>query len=342
MSADSSHIDSYGWARARPVFRYAVGAAVILTFSLVADYTLSYLTPVLALNFLNPGMKPQTFKTGIAFLIMLAVTSFFAVIFSRIFISFPMVFLPMFALVLLLVLYSKRLNAIVKLFLTLSLTLIPFVSLVSTRLGSVIAINLIINALVALLLVWLVFLIFPFNEKAIHSTKAGQVRSEQERYRDAINTVIVVMPLFILYFIYQWSGAILVLIFVMILSLTPATRNAKAGIFMVIANIAGGIGAIIVFNLLTVVPNVFFLFLLTIIAGLLMGSRLFSGRPGASLYGTAFSTFLLILGSVTGSEGEAGDKVWTRVLQMSMAVSYVVIAFTVIRQFSRSKKELNT
>ncbi len=58
----------------------------------------------------------------------------------------------------------------------------------------------------------------------------------------------------------------------------------------------------------------------------------------ASVYGMAFSTLLLIIGSVTGSDGDgAGGKVWSRVFQIMVAVVYAVSAFGLIAKLRSAK-----
>jgi hypothetical protein len=54
----------------------------------------------------------------------------------------------------------------------------------------------------------------------------------------------------------------------------------------------------------------------------------------------AFSTFVLILGNVTSFRGEAGEEVWTRILQLGIVVIYIVIAFGVVDHFSSHKKSI--
>jgi cellulose synthase/poly-beta-1,6-N-acetylglucosamine synthase-like glycosyltransferase len=80
--------------------------------------------------------------------------------------------------------------------------------------------------------------------------------------------------------------------------------------------------------------------MLILLAGLLFGKEVFSRKPFASLYGMAFSTFLLILGDVISFTGDAGEKVWMRILQLSIVVIYIVIAFRLVDYFSSSKKEI--
>ena len=90
--------------------------------------------------------------------------------------------------------------------------------------------------------------------------------------------------------------------------------------------------------MLTIVPDIIFLGLLVLLAGLLFGKVLFSKKPVAQLFGMAFSTFLLILGNVTAFRGEAGEAVWTRIFQLGIVVIYLVTAFALAGYLSTLKK----
>ena len=75
----------------------------------------------------------------------------------------------------------------------------------------------------------------------------------------------------------------------------------------------------------------------TLLAALAFGRQVFSGKKTAALHGMAFSTLVLIIGSVTTSTDDASSKVYERVLQIMFAVVYVVVAFGVLDHFFRSK-----
>ena len=75
----------------KPVLRYASGSAMIMLVAMGADYTLSYLTPVLALGFLSPGSNAPTLKSSAAFLAVIAGASLAGVLFTRFFLDFPLV-----------------------------------------------------------------------------------------------------------------------------------------------------------------------------------------------------------------------------------------------------------
>jgi len=326
-----------------PVLRYAMGSAIVMMFAMGADYTLSYLTPVLALGFLAPGAKAPNLKSNTAFLLVIAGASLAGVMFTRFFLDFPLVFLPLLVLAIFHIYYTTSLQKM-KMWLIIALLLIPMVSMESASLGNVVAINLVVNAIVAIALISLVYFIFPASKPACEETKADspQTESAMERFHSALQKTMVVMPVLVLFFVFNWSNALLVLIFIAILSMNPATSSKKTGIAIIIANLGGGLAAILAFNLLTVMPAFYFLGLLVLLGGLLFGRAFFSRKKAAPLFGMAFSTFLLILGNVTSFRGEAGEAVWTRILQLAIVVIYIVIAFSVVDHFSSHNKSLTS
>jgi hypothetical protein len=326
----------------QPVLRYAFGSAIIMMTAMALDYTLGYLTPVLALGFLAPGAKPPTLKSSLFFLLLIFVTSLTGVLFSRFFIDYPLVFLPLLILIIFHLYYDNKLNQM-KIWFLISLMLIPMISQQSVQMGNMVAVNLVLNAFLAIVLVTVVYFLFPARNNIAAEKKAqvAETLNPKQRFTEALKKTLVLMPLLVLFFVFSITNAILILIFASILSMNPATSNKKAGIALILANLGGGLLAIIAFNLLTVVPDFIFLGLITLFTGLLIGQKLFSKKPLSSLFGTAFSTFLLILGNVTSFVGEAGEMVWTRIFQLAIVVIYVVVAFYLVNDFIPTRKTEN-
>lgn len=328
------------WLEIRPHLRYAVGAVFIFGISSFLNYDLAYLTPVLALGYLAPGAKPLSLKQGASFVIILAVLTAFAVVFSEMFMEYALVFIPLLLLVLLWIYYTDKLPMIVKLFALVSLVIIPFVSIDAGVIGSFVASKLVFNAFMAILLSQIVFLVFPYCEadKPFEKQKqnaAGQ--QEQERLNHALNIILVVAPLLLAFYAFKWSSSVLILTFVAILSVSPALSNPKVGLAMIIANSIGGLFGILAYKLLVIVPNFAFMIMVCLAVALMFANKLFSDSKFASVFNTALSTFLLILGSVTSSDDEAGSKVYTRVIQIALAVTYVVVAFKLLNYWIESK-----
>ncbi|WP_168796605.1 hypothetical protein [Cognatitamlana onchidii] len=324
-----------------PIYRYVLGASFILLVSSLLNYSLSYLTPVLALGYLAPGVKPLSLKQATSFLMVLLLANVIAIVFSSIFLNYTLVFIPLFALGVLWLYFSDKLPMMVKVFALISFLLIPMLSIQSGKIGAFVAVSLINNALMAVVLTQIVFLIFPWgqtDEVFFKSNPVAPVKTENQRFKYAVNILAIVFPVVLLFYFFGLYDSLVVLIFISILSMSPALANAKVGLVMIVANIIGGLMAILVYHLLTVVPMLLTLILLTLLVGLVFASKLFSKHKFAPVFGTAFSTFLLILGSVTSSDAEAGSKVWTRIIQIGIAVIYVVIVFRVMEYFNNSRK----
>ncbi len=324
-----------------PVLRYAFGATIIITAAMALNYTLAYLTPVLAIGFLVPGSKAPTLKSSVLFLLIILSSCFSGFIFSRLFLNYPLVFIPLLILIIFHVYYTTRFQQM-KVWFVISLLVIPMVSMQTPQLGKMVAVNLFLNAMIAMVLVGLVYFLFP-GDPANETVKKKSVAAltPGQRFITAGKQIIVITPLLVLFFVFNWTGALLVLIFVTLLSMSPAASSKKAGVALIVANLGGGLFAIVAFNLLTVVPELIFLSLLTLFTGLLFGAVLFSKSPFAPLSGTAFSTFLLVLGNVTSFTGEAGEMVWSRIFQLGIVVVYVVVAFYVVNHFIPSEKNKN-
>ncbi|MDC9724222.1 MAG: hypothetical protein PSN34_15845 [Urechidicola sp.] len=337
-------MNTYNWSLSKPILRYVLGTCLILTVTTLMNYELSFLTSVLALSFMAPGAKPLKFKQAAIFIIILTFLTGFSYVFSAIFLDYPFVFMPILCLGILWIYYSQKLPMVIKLFALMSVLIIPLLSLEANVVGGIIAMSLVFNTFMAICLTQLMFVIIPWSkadEKFVKVKGAVKKKSPRVQFAYAINILFVLLPLLLLFFIFKLSGGLLVLIFAAILSISPALSNPKTGAVMIVANIIGGLFAIIAYKLLVIVPLFPFMIALTFIVGIFFASNLFSKKKIASVFGTAFSTFLLILSSVTSSDAEAGSEVWTRVVQISFAVIYVVVAFRVLNFFINKKKLSN-
>ncbi len=328
------------WSDSIPVFRYVLGSAFIMAVTALLNYDLAYLTAVLGLGYMAPGAKPLTLKQGIGFVLILAALTFLAVMFASAFQLYALVYLPLLLLTLLWLYYTDKLPMMVKLFALISIVLIPFLSIDSTAIGAYIATILVFNAFMAILLTQLVFMIFPLceaDQKFLKEKAEAPKQSRQQRYVYAVKILCILSPLIVFYYLFQWSSSVLILTFVTILTVSPAFANPKVGLVMIVANTLGGLFGILAYELLVMAPSFVFMMLLILLVGFVFGQKLFSDSKYAGIYGSAFSTFLLILGSVTASEDEAGAKVWDRVIQIALAVIYVVVAFGLLDRLTKRK-----
>lgn len=328
------------------IARYATGSTIAMAVAMGFNWNLSFLVPVLSLSFFSTPAPRPTLKAGVSFVAVITVACVAGLAVVRYLIPYPAIFFPIAGLLLLRIFHAMSSGKAPLLYtwLMLALLLIPMVALESVVLARGIAFAIAVGAVATILVVWLTYGLLPdppsvLVEEAQQAKKPTLVPDVQERFETAVLSTIVVFPVMAIFFLFQWSGGLLVLIFIALLSSQPAfAKNLKMGTGLVLGNAIGGLAAIITYELLVIVPELGFLVLLTFLAGLVFGTRVFSGKATAPVFNMAFSTVLLIIGMTTGMGGDAGAKVYTRIAQVMVAVVYVVAAFSVAEKFTESRR----
>ena len=323
------------------MLRYAFGAGLLMAVAMGFDWILAFLLPVLSLSFLAPGKKPLGLGGGLIFVGSVALACSLGLLLAYFFLSNPPIHILITFLLLFHIFYTRSpiFTSYVKVWLLVAILVIPNIALQSHELATIVAMNLIVDAVCAVFLIWFIFLLFPENQQTVAQPEKNHAAPKaaptmKERFATAFTSVLVVMPIYLVFYFATVSNALVVLVFIAILSMQPAfAKDFRVGKALIIGNTVGGLAALVAFEILTVVPEYGYLLLLVLLGGLVFGQYVFGKGPGAPVYGMAFSTFLLIIGSVTGSSGEdAGGKVWWRVLQIMIAVIYVVSAFGLIEK----------
>ncbi len=348
MSGKIMQIWRLRWFDKREIssFRYALGASLAALIAFGFAWEMSFLVPVLLLGFLAPGAKRPTFQGGVLFVGQIAFASIISLIFCIFFLDYMLIYLPLLALLFFYLFFTEKIKPVPKTWLLVSFLLIPLLGLQSMKIAYFITISLIFNSAVSLLIVWIVFALLPDpaseqTENIPEITKMeAPGNSDREKLQLALERLIVVFPVVLFFFFFQWTGSALVLIFIAILSMQPGfAKDFKAGKILIAGNLMGGIASIVVYEWLVIVPEFYFLGLLVFLTGLVVSINLFSSKPVAPLYGMAFSTFLLIIGKSTTGTEDAGASVWIRVLQILTAVIYIVFAFGLIEYFKNNRKD---
>ena len=323
------------------IFRYALGGTLALGLALGIDWRMSFLTAVLALSFLGTPAPRPTAKAMASFAGVVAVACSLGVMAAAVFLPYPVVFLLLEGLVLFLLFYHGARGAppLLIVWLMIALTVIPVVGLISMALAIAVAKGIVVGAVTALAVVWLAHILVP--DPAVTGPAALTPRapptppSPRAAAARAWLNVTVVYPVVVVFYVFGLTS-VLVLVFVALLSMQPSLEKGfKAGMALIVGNTLGGVAAIVMYELLVMVPQFGFLLVLTLMAALFFGSRLFSDSPKAPLFGMAFSTLVLVIGSTTSSYGDAGSKVWTRVIQITIAVVYLVVAHRLVARLRR-------
>ena len=329
----------------RKTLRYAVGIAISFAVAFGFNWPLSFMVIILANGFLL-GTRPS-FKAGMGFILSIIIAVLVGILLSNLLLDSKYIYLMVIGVVLLNLYYADQhtLSPILKLFLIVFTLVIPLISLQSLAMGSMIGMAFIIGAIVALLITWSVFAILPDLEieNTIAKPKSNSkpvVPTSRERFVTAVRSLVVVFPVIVLFYFFNWQNSALILIYVGMYSSFPGfAKDFSMGKGLLVGCITGGIIAFFIYEIIVVVPVLFFLVLLFFGVSLWIGNEILTGGRFAGPVKSGFSTVIAILGSAIGSnEVDAGGKILSRVLQVSVVVIYMVLAFGLIEKLFPGKK----
>ncbi|MFS4416638.1 DUF2955 domain-containing protein [Maribacter sp. 2307ULW6-5] len=326
----------------RNILRYAFGATVGLLLAITFGGLMGYLLPLLALPFLA-GNKALGLAEGLMFMVVMALAVLFVNVVILFFVDYPAVLILVLFLLIFHIFYArhKLLPPPVKILLMACLLSIPNLATKSVALAQGISLGMVVMASASVLLTWLCYYVFPADGvPAPAKASLPPVRTtgyRKKEYREALTKTIVIFPAVLLFYFVELTSALLVLIYISILTFQKGFgKGFDEGKLLVLGNLIGGVLAIVFYELVALVPTLPFYFLLMLLVGIFIASRLFGPSPLAPIYGTAFTTFLLVIGITTSfGSTDAGTKVWVRVSQIMMAVIYVAVFFGFIYEWRK-------
>jgi hypothetical protein len=165
--------------------------------------------------------------------------------------------------------------------------------------------------------------------------------STQAALRLALRAWLVVLPIAIVFLFSSASTSyVIVMIKVATMGQQSGSSDAKdMGRSLIASTLWGGIGAIVMWHLLSAWPSLGFYALLMAIAALLYGRRIFMGagmHPNASMWSYAFLTMVVLIAPAvldSTSGAAAGAAFWSRLVLIGFTAFYGSLAIIVFDAF---------
>ena len=317
--------------------RLATGVLLAMATAQVIAWPFAYLTPVLIVSLLAAGTPPMPLGAGLRLLLLIALAVLLGQVASEFLLNYPVMFLGLLGLALLLVFYAAAggLPPFIVLVVLIGLLVIPMLNHLHPAVAKEVSAGLFKSSLAAVLLTWVAHALVSGGFREAGPKSAGPPAPEV-RIRYALGRTAIVLPVVIVLFTYNLTGKILMLIMVCTLVMQPdAASGRKGGLGLIAANVVGGLAAVLCYNLLVAVPMLPMLLLLCTLAALLAGQWANSDHRLAALAPGVLSTILLLVGSsidaasiVTGTEADL--KFYKRVFQIFLAALYTSWALALL------------
>ena len=285
--------------------------------------------------FLGKKGERPTIKKSILILIAFAFLGTIGNSLGKYLIDFPLVILPILGLI---IFYSYRLTKIpatVRLLFLMLAVLLTFVNVQGNFLGSFVLQLLLLHLAIALAVIQFSFLLFPVSNEIQATEKptpTGQPKLNLDRL--AFNGMLVLLPVVALFLIFNLNVLPITLVFIVILGFDPFMYRSKKAKVMIVGNFLGGLLGLLAYNILVIAPSyLIYIFLIITIGGYFV-QNLFSGKKTAPIYDLAFKTFFVVMGSLSVSDTSAASTISDRLLQLGLAILYLIIAFKTVNTFN--------
>ncbi len=331
------------------ILRLALGTALSLWFSQAVGWQMSFIAPVFTLLVLGLPLPVLKLKQGVAFIAVLAVALYSGMLLLPLLLEQPAVGLLLLTLALFWSFYftAKGGSALLGTFATVGLALVAGVGSVNVDALLIIAGDVVFAAAVGIIFVWIAHGLLPDSLATDIAPMAGKKPLEAPKPDladarwSAFRSLLIVLPVALLLMLSSSSTAYIA-VMIKVASMGQQATNddtRAAGRSLILSTIIGGIGAVIGWELISMVPTLTFYTLLIGLAGLIIGPKIFQGvamHPQAGTWSYGFMTMLILLAPAV-MDGIGGDsasvKFWDRIIMFAGATLYAVAAVYVVDAF---------
>jgi hypothetical protein len=340
---------------ARRILRLALGTALCLMCSQALDWPLAFIAPVLTLFILGLPLPAPGIRSGLVLILALLapMTAGLALLPFLMHARWAGILLTALALFYSFYYTARGGSAALGSFMTMGLTLVVTIGSVNGDVLVVLIKALGINAVIGVAFVWVAHALLPdppVEAAAAAGPPPAAAKTEPaDAQRNALRSLLVVLPL-VLAFLFMSASPSYTVVMIKVASMgqqASADDSKHMGRSLLTSTIWGGVGAIAAWYLLSIWPSLVLYTLLTALAGLLFGRRIFNGQAvhrDFSTWSYAFLTMIVILApAVLDSpiSSGAGTAFWSRLLLFVVIAVYGTVAVAVFDAFWPARETLD-
>lgn len=311
--------------------RFAFGLTLATAICFGVAWPLSFVSVLLVGKLLSTNKPYLEPRECLGLFVIISVSMFGGLLLALTLLQYPSAFIITLTFILLRIYYlgSRGAAPIMIIMMLIGFTVVPLLGLQSMTLALEAVLALIFSTAAALLIACIAYALVPGGEIA---KSTAQQKTEHGDLGSAIKSTIVVLPLLLYVYLGNKSDAILMLIFVAILSQnTELESGVKSGIGLVLGNLIGGAFGIVIYNALVAVPSYTFFILLMASVWLIFSQQVFREAPRGALFGIAMSTVIVVLSGALGFfSTDASSTVYVRIFQLTLVAAYIALSFSII------------
>jgi hypothetical protein len=335
------------------ILRLALGTGLSMWVSQAVAWDLSFIAPVMTLFILALPLPALSLKMGIKFLAAMTLSMYASLLLLPWLLDYPLVGLILLVLALFWSFYytASGGSPVLGTFATVGIALSTAIGSVSVDATLMLISGLIMNATIGIVFVWIAHALVPDSKAGGFPGPTGPQGSaapdpDTARW-SALRSTLIVFPI-AFWFMLSGASTSYVPVMIKVASMGQQATNEGArfaGRSLILSTIIGGIGAIIGWNVLSVVPELSVYALLIGLGGLVFGPLIFKGKgmhPEAGTWSYAYLTMIVILAPAvmdSASGNSANMAFWSRLLMFALATLYGVAAVYVVDAFRPARAD---
>lgn len=294
--------------------RLGLGTALSLAISFGMDMPIPMVAPALAAFLLVSMNRPLSFKSGLALVVLLVVTTGTGLLLGPLLRYYPPVGVMVIGLCLFLAFRfgMRGGNSLASLFLVVGLTMISSAGTIDFRLAAMVVEALAKGLLVAIIMLGVCHLLLPEPSDA-PAPPAAPILPPAVASRMALRAALVVMPAFLLALTDPLGYMPIIMKSVSLGRQSCVTKAHGAARELLGSTLLGGVLAVLFWCALSLSVNLWMFFLWMLLFGLLIARRLYRLRPTrhpASFWLNTLVTLIILLGQSV-QDSVAGKDVYT-------------------------------
>ena len=326
--------------------RYAVGVTLALILAYSIEWPLAFLVPVLTAVLLAMPLPMPNFRAGLTNMLYTLSAFFVGAIYTLLLLPFPLVYVPMLGLAMFNIYYLLNRGGPFwfVLMALLAILILPMLGNTHEGLSLGFAIGFIISGWITVIMIWVAHALVPDppGQLEVPGRRGFQPGYSKPAAFAALKSTLVVLPLTVVFIIFDWSGQLFIMIFAAILSLSPEIGKGKdSGLNSVISTLIGGTVALAFYWAIVAVPVFHFFIALMFLTCLVFGAVIFSDSPLAKYFGSAFVALFILVNSSLGENSDLGSAFVLRILFICLATLYVMAAMAIYDHYLAGRKQTN-
>lgn len=319
------------------ILRLSIATTLAMALAYAINWPLAMLTPVFTVVFLSLPLPRPNLRQGFNNMLQTLLAFIVGILFALYLLPLPFIFILMTGLAFFHIYYHMNRGGSfwLVLMLLISIMLMPMLANLHGSLAIGVSMGFVWSSWVAVWMIFLAHFLIPDPQSSVIPPRPemhkGYVPVAAEL---ALKSSLVAFPLAIFFIALQLTDYVLVMIFAAIFTLSPElSKGSEAIKKSLVSTLIGGVTAYCFYWLLVAVPEYYFFVLLTFFVSLVFAAIIFSQSSNAKYYSSALVAVIILFHGSMGENKDFTSVFAMRVILMSLAGVYVIMALKVLDSF---------